>query len=224
MVLGIYGASGLGAEYESLATIINERESRWEDIVFIDDTPDKVGTTLCDHMVMNFEQALEKYGVEGIEFIVSIGEPAVREIVFKKISERGVQITNMIHPDIPINKTFTCGKGILIHGGNCTPPYGNFGNNILIQGSAIMGHHLTLGDNVIISSLAFVPGNVTIGKNTYVGPSCCLRNGLTIGENVIIGMGAVVTKDVPDNAVVYGNPAKIISKENATEDYICNRV
>lgn len=37
-----------------------------------------------------------------------------------------------------------------------------------------------------------------------------MRNGITIGENAIVGMGSVVTKDVPDNAVVYGNPAKVM--------------
>lgn len=210
MVLGIYGASGLGTEYEYAATIIQDRTPRWEDIVFIDDTPEKMGTTLVNRTIMGFEQAIEKYGMDGIEFIVAIGEPAVREIVFNKIDARGVRFTNLIHPDIKINESFSCGKGILIHGGNCTPPCSNFGNNILVQGTAIMGHHLTVGDNVVISSLAFVPGNVTIGKNAYIGPSCCIRNGLTIGENAIIGMGAVVTKDVPANAVVYGNPARIM--------------
>ena len=72
-----------------------------------------------------------------------------------------------------------------------------------------MGHDLKVGDNVVISSLSFIGGDVTIGRNTYIGPSSCIRNGLHIGENAIIGMGSVVTKDVPDNAVVYGNPAKV---------------
>ena len=212
MVLGIYGASGLGTEYNSLAEVINEEEHRWERIVFVDDDPAKNGQTLADLPIMNFQQALDTFGKDGIEFILSIGEPAIKDIVFKKVCDAGCQITSLIHPDVSkhIANGFTCEKGLVVHKHSGLPPCSHFGNNVLIQGTAIMGHNLILGDNVVISSLAFVGGDVTIGRNTYVGPSSCIRNGLHIGENAIIGMGSVVTKDVPDNAVVYGNPAKVM--------------
>ena len=210
MVLGVYGASGLGTEYENLAEIINEETPRWEEILFIDDSPEKIGTTLADLPIISFEQAIEKYGLGGIEFIIAIGEPAGKEIVFKKVCDRGANVTSLLHPDVRMVRTFTHEKGLVVHGQSGVPTCSRFGNNVLIQGKAVMGHDLTLGDNVVISSLAFVGGNVTIGKNTYIAPCSCIRNGLHIGENAIVGMGAVVTKDVPDNAVVYGNPAKIM--------------
>ena len=210
MVLGIYGASGLGTEYQNLAEINNGYRERWDKFVFVDDDPAKVGTELVDLPVMSFEQAIEKYGKDGIEFIIAIGEPAIKDIVFKKLCDAGCEVTSIIHRDLRITRGFKHGKGLVVHGGSSMPPNAHYGNNVLIQGAAIMGHNLILGDNVVISSHSFVGGDVTIGKNSYVGPGACIRNGLHIGENVIIGMGAIVVKDVPDNAVMVGNPAKLL--------------
>ena len=210
MVLGIYGAGGLGVEYCVLATAVNERAQRWNRIVFVDDTLEKDGTTLIDLPVMSFSRAVEAFGKDGIEFIIALGEPAHKEALFRKLIGADCEVTSLIHPDVKLAPEFAYGKGVVIHGDNSTPPCSSYGNNVLIQGNTVTGHNVNLGDNVTISSLVFVGGNVTVGKNTYIGPSSCIRNGLTIGENVIIGMGAVVTKDVPDNAVVYGNPAKIM--------------
>ena len=53
---------------------------------------------------------------------------------------------------------------------------------------------------------------VTIGDNVWIGGRAVINPGVTIGNNVVIASGAVVTKDVPDNVVVGGNPAKIIKE------------
>ena len=210
MILGIYGASGLGTEFQNLAEVNNGYRRAWDGYVFVDDDPEKIGTTLVDLPVMSFEQAIEKYGKDGIEFILAIGEPAVKDIIFKKLCDAGCEVTSIISYRLRITRGFKHGKGLVVHAGSSMPPNSEYGNNVLIQGTAIMGHNLKLGDNVVVSSLAFIGGDVTIGRNAYIGPSSCIRNGLHIGENAIVGMGAVVTKDVPDNAVVVGNPAKIL--------------
>lgn len=51
---------------------------------------------------------------------------------------------------------------------------------------------------------------VTIGHNVWIGGRAVINPGVTIGDNVVVASGAVVTKDVPANVVVGGNPAKII--------------
>ena len=56
-------------------------------------------------------------------------------------------------------------------------------------------------------------GCVSIGDFAFIGAGATVLPNLKIGKNSIIGAGAVVTKDVPDNVVVYGNPAKFI-REN----------
>lgn len=51
---------------------------------------------------------------------------------------------------------------------------------------------------------------ITIKDNVWIGGNVCILGGVTIGNNTIIGAGSVVDHDIPDNAVVVGNPAKII--------------
>ncbi|WP_438350612.1 maltose O-acetyltransferase [Paenibacillus sp. FA6] len=53
---------------------------------------------------------------------------------------------------------------------------------------------------------------VTIGHNVWIGGRAVINPGVTIGNNVVIASGAVVTKDVPDNVVVGGNPARVIKQ------------
>ncbi len=60
---------------------------------------------------------------------------------------------------------------------------------------------------------------ITIGNDVWIGANCTILPGVTIGNNVVIAAGAVVTKDVPDNCVVGGVPAKIMKEiENDTTD------
>ena len=58
---------------------------------------------------------------------------------------------------------------------------------------------------------------VTIGDDVWIGGNCTILPGVTIGNNVVVAAGAVVSKDVPDNCVVAGVPAKIINSIFDTE-------
>lgn len=64
-------------------------------------------------------------------------------------------------------------------------------------------------------------GNVKIGNNVFIGMNSIILKGVNIGNNVVIGAGSVVNKDVPDNSVVAGNPAKFIM---SIEDYYKKRI
>ena len=60
-------------------------------------------------------------------------------------------------------------------------------------------------------------GSVEIGENTWVAPSVCIREQVTIGKNSLVGLGALVTKDIPDNEVWAGFPAKKVKDNNITD-------
>ena len=85
-----------------------------------------------------------------------------------------------------------------------------------------IGDHAFIGPNVSIYT-ACHPLNaeerntcvewaepVTIGNNVWIGGSATICPGVTIGDNVVVGAGSVVTRDIPSDVVVAGNPARII--------------
>lgn len=57
-------------------------------------------------------------------------------------------------------------------------------------------------------------GGATIGDNVYIGPHVSIVGPVNIGNNVTIGAGTVVIKDIPNNATVVGNPARIVNYNN----------
>jgi len=81
-----------------------------------------------------------------------------------------------------------------------------------------LGSYLKIGKNCTFLPLVLIgkkspnvdTSNYIIGDNCYFGTGAIVMGPVRIGNNVIVGAGAVVTKDIPDNCVVAGNPAKII--------------
>jgi acetyltransferase-like isoleucine patch superfamily enzyme len=61
--------------------------------------------------------------------------------------------------------------------------------------------------------------DVNVGHNAWIGYGACILRGVTVGDNCVIGTSAVVTKDVPDNAVVGGVPAKLIRMRKTPETF-----
>jgi acetyltransferase-like isoleucine patch superfamily enzyme len=64
-----------------------------------------------------------------------------------------------------------------------------------------------------------VKKNTYIGKKCFIGANAIILPGVTIGDSVIVGTGAIVTKDIPSNCIVAGNPARIIKEGIKTSRY-----
>ena len=82
----------------------------------------------------------------------------------------------------------------------------SIGDNVTITNSVVLAHDASTKKELGYSKI----GCVEIGSNVFIGYGCIILPGVKIGNKVIIGAGTVVSKDIPDNTVVVGNPYRII--------------
>ena len=121
-----------------------------------------------------------------------------------------------------IARTFNCdnGKKIFI-GNNFT---GNYNLTILDIREVYIGDNVMIGPNTLITTVNHplsplgrrkhlgIAKPVHIGNDVWIGGNVTILPGVTIGNRCVIGAGSVVTKDIPDDSVAVGNPARVIRK------------
>jgi len=95
---------------------------------------------------------------------------------------------------------------------------------IVINRGAIIGNNCNLNPGVVIgqSNRGKHKGFPTLGDRVWLGANSVVVGDIKIGNDVLIAPGAFINFDVPDHSIVIGNPGKIISSINATEEYVCN--
>ena len=209
MVLGIYGASGLGREVLELATIINEKQKRWDSYIFIDDGD--VPSIVNDVEVFKYDEAKSKFKKQ-LQIVIGIGEPLIREKLFKRVLSDGIEITTLIHPDVHIPVSAVIGKGVVIQYGCFISCNTTICDYVYIQPQCNIGHDDVLEEGCMIAGFGNIGGIVQIGKWSYLGLSVAVKQGINIGNYAIVGMGAIVTKDIPEETIAMGNPARVIAK------------
>lgn len=95
---------------------------------------------------------------------------------------------------------------------------------VIIHPDAVLGKNINIGTGVTIGieNRGKRKGVPIIGDNCWIGTNAVVVGNVKVGRDVLIAPLTYVNFDVPDHSVVIGNPGKIIPKQNATENYICN--
>jgi acetyltransferase-like isoleucine patch superfamily enzyme len=135
----------------------------------------------------------------------------VRELLAELIG-KPVDESVMVFPPFysDFGKNITLGKRIFI----------NSGCKFQDQGGVVIGDDCLIGHNAVLATLNhdlapkrradMHPAPIVIGHNVWIGSNVTVLPGVTIGDDAVVAAASVVTKDVPENSVVVGSPARVM--------------
>lgn len=139
--------------------------------------------------------------------IVSIGNNEIRKKVVAQITGA---FGKAVHPSLLKGSNVEIGKGSVIMAGTVINADTEIGNHCIVNTSASIDHDCFIDDYAHIAPNTTVCGGVTIGEGTLLGAGSTVIPLIKIGKWCTIGAGAVIKEDVPDYAVVVGNPGRVI--------------
>ncbi|PWA03892.1 acetyltransferase [Flavobacterium psychrotolerans] len=205
----IIGAKGFAKEVLE----VFHQLKKVDKVAFYDDVNTDIGDFLYDifPILKNEAQVLEFFKCNGNEFTIGIGNPKLRYELNKKFMALGGQLVSAISPlalmssyDIKIGNGCNILMNAVFSNSVC------IGEGCLIYYNAIITHDCEIGNYVEISPNVTLLGRCRIGSFSQIGANATVLPDIIIGKNVTIGAGSVVTKNIPDNSLAIGIPAKVI--------------
>lgn len=199
----LYGASG---HCKVVIDILNLKEIPIEQIV-----DDNAGIVSLGGIPVVLSKEFTKLD----NLIISIGDNLTRKKISKKNKANYIKL---IHPKTTISPFATIENGTVVMAGAIINSDCKIGLHCIINTRALIEHDCTIGNFAHISPKAALAGNVSVGEGTHIGMGALVIPGIKIGKWATIGAGTVIIKDVPDYAVVVGNPGRILKYNNAELD------
>ncbi len=202
----IVGGGGFSRE-----TIWAAREAKqpWNVAGILDDSDLMQGKEVCGVKVVGSVSDWQSYS--NCQFVVAIGSSRVRRRVVEKMKSIGEpKFATVIHESVRHSAYTEFGEGSIITAGCIITTQVSIGRHVILNLSTTVGHDCIIEDFVTVAPLAAISGNVYLSQGAEVGTGAALKQAIRIGSCSMVGMGAVMTKDLPENQLAVGNPARVV--------------
>lgn len=161
--------------------------------------------------VLDQNKDLSNLDLKNSAIVIAIGNPLIIKNIVNFYKEKGVSdFPNIVHPLAYVAHSVSMGKGNIVTQ-NCSISVDvSIGNFNIVNLNSTIGHDVKIGDYNIINPGSNISGGVIIENENLFGTNCTILQYLTIGNHNTIGAGSMNTRNIENNAVLIGNPARIM--------------
>lgn len=146
-----------------------------------------------------------------LPFAVPLITPGHRRSAIADARARGFgAMASLFDPTAVVARSSVFGEGAYVNAGAIVAAGVRAGAGCLLNRAASIGHHCTVGDYVTFAPGAVTGGGCRFASGAFIGVGAVISPEVAVGANAVIGAGAVVVRDVPDGAVMVGNPARLL--------------
>ena len=203
---------GAGGHARSVIAAMHA-QGRWRVAGLLEEGGGTAAKTVLGHAVLGDRALLPALRQAGVaRAFVAIGDNHARGRIAAVLADAGFSLVNVIHPTAVCTLNASIAPGAFVHALGLIGPECEVGRNAIVQPFVSLGHESRIGDCVQFSPGVHVGGRTRIGDYCFLGPGAVVYPGITLGRNVAVGANAVVNKDVPDDVVVAGNPARWVRR------------
>lgn len=178
---------------------------------FLDDNSATWGKQICGSEVLGPLDCAGRF--PGALFINGIGSPANFWKKQEIIARTGVSLdrfATLVHPTASVSRLARLAPGVVIFQHVTITSNVEVQPHVIVLPNSVISHDTSVGAYTCIAGCVCVSGRVRIGTSCYLGSNCSIINDASIGDYCLVGMGSVVIRDVPENSVVVGSPARVI--------------
>lgn len=197
-----------------LALRINQHQTRWEDIILLDDDAAKHGQSILGVTIAGRFAMLEQAEAQSAEVANLVARTTAKRWSARlKIEEYNLPFAPLIHPTVDLMGA-EFGRDAIVYQHATIGAQASVGEASVVFMGAVVGHESRLDRCCIVASNAVINARVQVGEGVYVGTNATILPDVTVGPWATIAAGSVVMRDVPAGATVMGIPAKVLMKLN----------
>jgi UDP-perosamine 4-acetyltransferase len=205
---------GAGGHAKVLIDLL-QRVAMRKPVAVVDRDRSLIGQQVLGVPVIGDDSALADFDPRDVVLVNGVGSVRStdgRRNLYARCCDLGFEFATLIHPTAVVGMDVEIGRGAQILAAAVINTGARVGENCIVNTAAVVEHDCRIGPHSHVASGATLAGGVTLETGVHIGAGATVMQGVRVGARTVVGAGAVVIRDLEEDKVAVGVPARALSR------------